>query len=550
MAEILNLQDKPDPFEEEDGTSGKSANDMQSQETATENNSGESKRPREPEILFKKIFFLCGLRKLYRQPERNKMRPYTTYKDPRAEATPPEPKEKASFNDPNTLFERFLDSLAQVCCFDDKSHMVTAALVEQTDAGPVFHVTRNGTESDGTERNGDYLKIYLVGVLKRIRSIRENTEEEFLEGRCKAFKSLLMYVVKSTTGKLKHYANRLQNHASSCLRDLRKKGKQTEVGGTVERLKEAAKKDDLVDLILRAETEYPYVKHYIGGMVIDTAEGSWKKLCHVVGRLRSYHTCMKYFYHASRQFPELFTGCKVHFLRPKPATTLYHCWDDDSVKAFFENIKEFLDDRWKDDKINSLYGKIKEVVAANRKGMPATRRGINCAAHAEVALAHWFWKERTIRDETGGSSDKSDSATWGTREHARIFFRGWAYVGTSKPCCPLCVEFFRVHKSGIRGRAPHSNLYPKWMVPGDGIGAGEVKGFDQKWMVPGNGTESDQKEVDSLNLAIQEYCHEMVLRYLLPGGKYDDSIHEYDSADEDSDCETDLGAGDSEHGSK
>lgn len=229
---ILNLQPKPDPFEEEDGTSSNSAKSTQSQMSATENESGKPVKSREPEKVFMMSLFLSGLRRLYKQPERNKERPWTTDKDPSAEDPSQDLENEGPANDLDKLFENFLDSLAQICSFNDKSYMVTAVLVQQTRAGPVFHVTRDGIDHKGNGKDGDNLERFPSVVLNLIRGIREQTAEKFLDARRKPFACLLEKIVDGNQGHLKYYADRLRSFVGQYLDDMdTKKSRFTSIKG-------------------------------------------------------------------------------------------------------------------------------------------------------------------------------------------------------------------------------------------------------------------------------------------------------------------------------
>lgn len=45
------------------------------------------------------------------------------------------------------------------------------------------------------------------------------------------------------------------------------------------------------------------------------------------------------------------------------------------------------------------------------------------------------------------------------------FFGAWRYIGSSKPTCRLCSEYFRAHEGGFSVRPTHGNLYVSWKSP-------------------------------------------------------------------------------------
>jgi hypothetical protein len=45
------------------------------------------------------------------------------------------------------------------------------------------------------------------------------------------------------------------------------------------------------------------------------------------------------------------------------------------------------------------------------------------------------------------------------------FFKGWKYIGASKPACRLCKYYFKAKSNGIALRPSHENLYTNWGFP-------------------------------------------------------------------------------------
>ena len=67
--------------------------------------------------------------------------------------------------------------------------------------------------------------------------------------------------------------------------------------------------------------------------------------------------------------------------------------------------------------------------------------------HAEILLHSWLL------------------ATEGDVQRGR-FFQGWQYIGTSKPLCRMCTEYFaNVITTPVRFRAGHPNTYLNWRLP-------------------------------------------------------------------------------------
>lgn len=49
--------------------------------------------------------------------------------------------------------------------------------------------------------------------------------------------------------------------------------------------------------------------------------------------------------------------------------------------------------------------------------------------------------------------------------HPSNFFNSWKYIGSSKPTCRLCREYFEAHNGGFQVRPTHGNLYTNWKPP-------------------------------------------------------------------------------------
>ncbi|KAM7189110.1 hypothetical protein V8F33_010231 [Rhypophila sp. PSN 637] len=78
----------------------------------------------------------------------------------------------------------------------------------------------------------------------------------------------------------------------------------------------------------------------------------------------------------------------------------------------------------------------------DKRGMHATR------VHAEILLHSWLL------------------ATKGGVTRAR-FFMQWQYIGTSKPLCRMCTEYFAsvAAMTPVRFRQGHPNTYLNWRLP-------------------------------------------------------------------------------------
>lgn len=101
----------------------------------------------------------------------------------------------------------------------------------------------------------------------------------------------------------------------------------------------------------------------------------------------------------------------------------------------------------------------------NAKLAQKWERKLDPIVHAEVLLHDWL------------------SRTEGATQPYR-FFNHWQYIGTSKPLCRLCQDYFSVIATPVRFRSGHPNTYVNWRLPDmyvDGNDAASIELARQSW---------------------------------------------------------------------
>jgi hypothetical protein len=112
--------------------------------------------------------------------------------------------------------------------------------------------------------------------------------------------------------------------------------------------------------------------------------------------------------------------------------------------------------------------------------------------HAEVLLLDW------LRNTDGGTKPFR-------------FFKGWQYIGASKPTCRLCKYYLDEMAPEVKVRETHFNVYYNWRLPdvyqhaGKSIAAGEIS------------HEQLKKWVDVMNKVKAKICAD-AMRLLEGGG--------------------------------
>ncbi|KAK1997998.1 hypothetical protein LX36DRAFT_719730 [Colletotrichum falcatum] len=73
------------------------------------------------------------------------------------------------------------------------------------------------------------------------------------------------------------------------------------------------------------------------------------------------------------------------------------------------------------------------------------------------------------------------------------FFKGWMFIGSSKPVCRLCQYYFEAHHSRVGHRESHQNLYTSWRVPD---------------VLPSQGAEGEEKRQIMMNRMTERVRHD------------------------------------------
>lgn len=182
--------------------------------------------------------------------------------------------------------------------------------------------------------------------------------------------------------------------------------------------------------------------------------GSWSNLQHVAGRLLSYQYAVEVLVYAHHMWADtdLFRDFEIESVR---SSTAYPGIPSDSLLNPVPETAEAVLNRAPGtaEQRKALKGHAAEL---EKYGLGNSLRSLWAAqvqkrmkpiVHAEILLHSWLL------------------ATEGDVQRAR-FFQGWQYIGTSKPPCRMCTEYFaNVITTPVRFRAGHPNTYLNWRLP-------------------------------------------------------------------------------------
>lgn len=190
---------------------------------------------------------------------------------------------------------------------------------------------------------------------------------------------------------------------------------------------------------------------FIQEHAIDDQSGNtepWRDLHHFSGRLLAYQRAIEGLLVGVELWPQLFRSFDVWFIpssprEPNPLKTTEV--ETQTVSTILTSLMATPEDKTNyiglaEDLQRRLGLNLDQVV--KEKWLSPTFR---LHVHAEVLLLNWL--------ETEG----------GTQPYK--FFRGWRYIGTSKPTCRMCHYYFSSHPSRMGVRNPHGNMYTAWRMP-------------------------------------------------------------------------------------
>ncbi|KAK3983869.1 hypothetical protein QBC44DRAFT_386193 [Cladorrhinum sp. PSN332] len=366
--------------------------------------------------------------------------------------SPPNPNQS-----PEEMFHTLVNKLAQVCDTHPKGDTVTALAVIQHN-GRICYVlasNRRGTGALNKARTGlaAVLNILKCNLEDGTRKPDEATEEK-----------LMRKILELHTVRVRAYLTSFSKELQECIKrcdENKPEGKAAKE--TLERLactipdsnKDGQKSDSYIGATIRCiktiqQTRNSSLQRYIEGHSVEDNHmakgGSWSALQHVSGRLLSYQYAVQTLVHAHHIWAEtnLFRDFDIASVRssgsypadalklnPEPAEAIINrapgC-DQTQLEVYIQHASDL-----------QRYG-------VNAKLEDMYNQQLDPVVHAEMLLHEWL-----SRTEHGIQSHR--------------FFLNFQYIGSSKPPCRLCQEYFTTIATPVRFRSGHPNTYLNWRLP-------------------------------------------------------------------------------------
>ena len=182
----------------------------------------------------------------------------------------------------------------------------------------------------------------------------------------------------------------------------------------------------------------------------NVVDSPWNDVRHALGRLLSYFIAIKVLITARKHWPQLFVDFEVTAIPSSQPQS-----DPPDIRRNASGIIQRMSrskeiaDAYKSHAKHLQAFKLDDLIKERAK--PSYFRPI---VHAEVNLLASVLASQAAAEREG--------------EDPLRFFREaefGAYIGSSKPTCLLCHQYFAAHPSRVRCRETHGNLYVNWRAP-------------------------------------------------------------------------------------
>ncbi|KAH6855991.1 hypothetical protein B0I37DRAFT_66384 [Chaetomium sp. MPI-CAGE-AT-0009] len=210
----------------------------------------------------------------------------------------------------------------------------------------------------------------------------------------------------------------------------------------------------------------------------NVVDSPWNDVRHALGRLLSYFIAVKVLISARRYWPRLFVDFVVTSIPSSQPQA-----DPPDIRRTANGIinrmsrSKAIADAYKQHAKHLQAHNLDERIRNRVK--PTHFQPI---VHAEVNLLASVLASQAAAEREGD-------------DPLRFFHEAefGPYIGSSKPTCLLCRQYFRAHPSGVQCRESHGNLYVNWRAPD---------------VAPDDGPDADQQRRDILEAMVKEVRNE------------------------------------------
>ncbi|KAK1753258.1 hypothetical protein QBC47DRAFT_388083 [Echria macrotheca] len=378
------------------------------------------------------------------------------------------PQQKPADSPPNPnqsseeLFHTLLNKLSQVLDFESKGNTITSMTVVKYEEKFTYVFASN-------QRKTPALKKAREGLSEILNILKSNLEASSKEPDTVIEERLMHKILWWNHVRVRSYLQFLSKELQRCMERCDSTPDATAAKEGLAKLAQSLpdltdskeKSDAYIQATARciqaiqANRNTPLQK-YISARSADDHNklikgGSWSNLQHVAGRLLSYRYAVEVLVHAHHTWAEtdLFRDFEIKSVRssePYPA-------EANLLNAVPETADLILNRAPGSDKNRQALKKnaadlekyelnkhLEQLWAAK------AQEGMRPIVHCEILLHSWLL-----------------STDGGVQSHR--FFQGWRYIGTSKPLCRMCTEYFTAISTPVQFRAGHPNSYLNFRLP-------------------------------------------------------------------------------------
>ncbi|KAK4157294.1 hypothetical protein C8A00DRAFT_29719 [Chaetomidium leptoderma] len=356
------------------------------------------------------------------------------------------------------MFHTLVNKLAQICDFEPKGNTVTALAVIWRDGRICYVFASNRRRTPALKNARIGLKAFL-DILKSNLEAETRDSDEVMERR------LLGEILSRNNVRVRSYLTALAKELSTCIKKCDAAGVEgMEARDAMTRLaqmlpdpnKDGQKGDNYINSMIRfieaiRENSTSPLRRYISARAAEDDKmakgGSWSTVRHVSGRLVAYQYAAQ-------------TPVQAH-----------HIWADTELFRDF-NIASVRSSQSYPAEALNLNPMTTEAIMHRAPG--CTQAQVDAYKQHAAALQQYLldsklerqWKTRALDPIVHAEMLLHD---WLARTEGGIqayrFFHNWRYIGTSKPVCRLCQEYFHVIATPVRFRSGHPNTYLNWRLP-------------------------------------------------------------------------------------
>lgn len=381
--------------------------------------------------------------------------------------SPRGPPSKASDEPPNPnqtteeMFHTFVNKLAQICDFEPKGNTVTSIVVILHNA-KLTYVLASNNRGTGALNNARKGLADVLNILKSNLEAKSRDTDEVIGRR------LMNKILWWNSVRVRSYLTALSNELKTCMKRCDTSPEGVAAREALQKLANTLpdestggqKTDAYIDATVRCiktiqANRTSHLQRFIQARAVEDHNmvkgGSWSNLQHAAGRLLAYQYAVQTLVHAHHIWADtdLFRDFEIESLRssvPYPADALLLNPEPETAEAIINRAPGYGQARLQELKQHAAELERKYDLNTHLQNMWRGQK-VKRIVHAEVLLHDWLL-----------------STEGGVQPYR--FFQGWQYIGSSKPVCRMCQEYFSaVISTPVQFRAGHPNTYLNWRLP-------------------------------------------------------------------------------------